>query len=413
MKSTPRRRLFALLFLAAAGCAVWLFASPGGEITPPSAPIPLTFFGLHMHWADTNTPWPPVPFGSWRLWDSHTTWAQLEPRKGEWNWQALDKDVALAERHNVEILLTLGRSPQWASARPQEHGRIADIPPGGIAEPRNLEDWRDYIRTVATRYKGRIHEYEVWNEPNLPNFFSGTPEAMRDLAREAYTTLKQVDPENIVVSPSAVGPPGLTWMQEYLQLGGGKYADVIGWHFYLGKRPPEAIIEFMPHLRSVLEAGGVGDKPLWNTEAGWTLPTNVDPSEGPAYVARSYILNWGAGVGRFYWYAWDDQRMSVVLTEQDRASPSPAGRAYGEVSKWLVGARMESLRQDGGNFICQLSRDGAKSWIVWNPQRRTRLDIPQSWAVADIQNLLGDRTSFSGNKLDVNSSPVLLRSSNR
>jgi len=413
MKASARKLFLASLLLATAGCAMWLSASPASEITPPSTPVPLTYFGLHMHWADTTTPWPGVAFGAWRLWDSHTTWAQLEPRKGQWDWQALDKDVALAEQHDVDLLLTLGRSPQWASARPQEPGRKAETMPGGMAEPRNVDDWRDYVRTVATRYKGRIHAYEIWNEPNLPNFFSGTPEAMRDLAREAYTTLKQVDPANIVVSPSAVGPTGLSWMQEYLQLGGGKYADVIGWHFYLGKRPPEAIMEYMPRLRSILNAGGVADKPLWNTEAGWTPFANVDPSDGPAYVARSYILNWALGVSRYYWYAWDDQRMSVRIVETDRATPTAAARAYEEVGKWLTGARMDSLREDGGSFICQLSRDGRKSWIVWNPERRVSLDIPRSWGVIRMQKLSGDQSSFSGNRLEIDSSPTLLESSNR
>jgi hypothetical protein len=388
-------------------------ATPSGEITPPSTGIPLTYFGLHMHWADISTPWPPVPFGSWRLWDSHTTWAQLEPRKGQWEWKALDKDVSLAEEHGVEIVLTLGRTPQWASARPQETGRHADIPAGGLAEPRNLDDWRDYVRTVATRYKGRIHQYEVWNEPNLPGFYSGTPEAMRDLAREAYTTLKQVDSENIVVSPSAVGPTGLPWMEEYLRLGGGRYADVIGWHFYVAKRPPEAILDFLPRLGSVLNAGGVGDKPLWNTEAGWTIPANVDPSDGPAYVARAYVLNWALGIARFYWYAWDDQHLSVRLTESDRATPSAAGRAYGQVAKWLVGARMDSLREEHGSFICQLSRDGRKSWVVWNPEGRGKLDIPKSWGVTTVQKILGERNSFPGGGLEIDSSPMLLETADR
>jgi len=408
MKTTPLKLALALVVLSIASMAF------PQNITPPSTPIPLTFFGLHMHRADISTPWPNVQFGSWRLWDSHTTWAQLEPERGQWDWQALDKDVSLAEDHGVELLLTLGRSPHWASSRPNERGRKANAMPGGMAEPRSLDDWREYVRTVATRYKGRIKAYEVWNEPNLPNFFSGTPEAMRDLAREAYTTLKQVDPDIIVVSPSAAGPTGPSWMEEYLQLGGGKYADVIGWHFYLQRRPPEAIFDYMQRLRPILSSGGVGDKPIWNTEAGWTYFTNIDPSDGPAYVARSYILNWALGINRFYWYAWDDAHMSVRLTENDQATPGAGGHAYGQIEKWLVGARMDSLRQQNdGSYVCQLSRDGRKSWIVWNPERNSRLDVPKDWNVTSVQKLSGDRSGFSGNNVQIDSSPELLEGSSR
>src|SRR5579859_3286891 len=409
MRFTAAKKLVCVLCAASVGFGVLSFARSASEtITPPSTIIPPTYFGMHVHRAAVSTPWPPVAFGVWRLWDTHTTWAQLEPQKGKWDWQILDKDVSLAEQHGVDLLLTLGRSPQWASARPQERGRKANAMSRGMAEPKNLEDWHNYVRTVATRYKGRIHAYEVWNEPNLPNFYSGTPEAMVNLACEAYTTLKQVDPANIVVSPSAVGPTGLTWMQEYLQLGGGKYADVIGWHFYLAKNPPEAILDYLPRLRSILSAGGVGEKAIWNTEAGWVRFTNVDPNDGPAYVARSYILNWALGISRFYWYAWDNRMMSIKMTESDEATPTAAGRAYGEIEKWLVGARMDSLHEQDGNWICELRRDGRKSWIVWNPERNGKLEIPKSWNVTSMQNLLGERSGSSGNNIEVNSVPTLL-----
>ena len=55
------------------------------------------------------------------------------------------------------------------------------------------------------RYRGRVHAYEIWNEPNHPDFFSGRPETMLELARQAYQILKQVDGSVIVVSPSATG----------------------------------------------------------------------------------------------------------------------------------------------------------------------------------------------------------------
>src|SRR5882672_9471286 len=30
--------------------------------------IPASYVGLHIHYATTGTPWPSVPFASWRLW---------------------------------------------------------------------------------------------------------------------------------------------------------------------------------------------------------------------------------------------------------------------------------------------------------------------------------------------------------
>src|SRR5436309_748805 len=109
------------------------------------------YFGLHIHRAATTTKWPEIPFGSWRLWDSRTTWLALQPTPDTWRFQILDSIVALAERHHVKLLLTLGLTPQWASRRPTEP---SPYQPGASAPPRDLALWREYVRTVALRYKG-------------------------------------------------------------------------------------------------------------------------------------------------------------------------------------------------------------------------------------------------------------------
>lgn len=402
--------LVGLLLFSSLGTAIWATAE-SDSLRPAAGPIPATFFGMHIHRAPVGTPWPSVPFKAWRLWDSHTTWAQLEPQKGEWDWRMLDRTVDLADSHGVEVLYTMGRSPRWASARPNDRGRNPNAEPGGMAEPRDLEDWRNYVRKVATRYKGRIKAYEIWNEPNLENFYSGTPEAMVNLAREAYTVLKQVDPSITVVSPSAVGPTGLPWLKEYLERGGGKYADVIGYHFYVRGQEPEAMLGFIDQVHELTRKYGVADKPLWNTEAGWLQPYRIDPQDGPAYLSRAYILNWADGVTRFYWYAWDNQGARVRLTEDDEATSTPTARAYAELQKWMVGARMDSVKQDGGTWICQLSRDRANSWILWNPDHDTKFDLPKSSDVNMIRKLSGDRAIFTGNKVVVGPTPILLEKS--
>lgn len=402
--------LVGLLLMSSLGIAVWAVAE-SDALRPAAEPIPATFFGMHIHRAPVSTPWPSVPFKAWRLWDTHTTWAQLEPRKGDWDWRMLDRTVDLAQSHGVEVLYTMGRSPRWASARPNDRGRNPNAEPGGMAEPRDLEDWRNYVRKVATRYKGRIKAYEVWNEPNLPNFYSGTPEAMVSLAREAYTVLKQVDPTITVVSPSAVGPTGLPWLEEYLKLGGGKYADVIGYHFYVRGQDPEAMLGFIDQVHEITRKYGVADKPLWNTEAGWLQPYRIDPQDGPAFMARAYILNWADGVSRFYWYAWDNQGARVRMTEDDEATSTPTARAYAELQRWMVGARMDSVKKDDATWICQLSRDGMNSWILWNPDHNTRFDVPRAWGVGTVRRLSGDSASFSGGKIEVGTTPILVEKS--
>ena len=406
--------------VAGVGVLAFLFTQFGSHaqnvrLVAPSTPVPATFFGMHMHRVITTTPWPSVPFGSWRLWDSQCHWSQMQPRKGQWRWEVLDREVELAEKHNVDLLMTLGDTPTWASARPSEprNGRFQET--GGAAEPRDIEDWRNYVRTLATRYKGRIHYYEIWNEPNLPNFFSGTPEKMIELAREAYPILKQVDPTNQVVSPSAVGPTGLTWFDRYMELGGGKYADIIGFHFYVHLLPPETMLQLINPLKQSMKKYGVDDKPLWNTETGWLRTPNqmreIDPAhQAPGWTARAFIVAWAAGVQRFYWYAWDDDGGdSIPFTEFDQSTATRNARAFVEVQKWMTGSRMESCEAQAENVVCKMTREsGRPAWIVWNRTHSAQFDVPKDWGVQTAWRLSGDQSPFSGNRIEIDELPIML-----
>ena len=410
-----RKNVFAVLLLGVAVISLTrvliVAASTDSSLTPSSQVIPENYFGMHMHSAHGKTPWPSVTFGSWRLWDAAVNWAKLEPNKGDWRWEILDRDVELARQHNVDLLLTLGRTPRWASARPNEPQDSRYGNPGERAEPRDLQDWRDYVRTVATRYKGRIHEYEIWNEPNARNFYTGTPSAMADLAREAYAILKQVDSSNVVLSPSPSGTIGSNWLAEYLQAGGGKYADIIGYHFYVRDSPPEEMVQRISTVKGILAKNGLGDRPLWDTEAGRIPPLPSD--EGPAFVSRAYILNWAGGVQRFYWYAWDNEGMGVRLTED--GIPTQAARAYAETEKWLVGARMESCANNSGTWVCKLEREpGYTGWIVWQAGRDSSWEIPKGWGVSQITELSGARHELpSSGKIEIGPTPMLLEARTR
>lgn len=400
------------VFLGTVMCLLLGRFSPAGaeNLNPPRTVIPAAFFGNHIHHASTTTPWPSVPFGSWRLWDAYTAWPNLEPKQAVWRFEELDKLIRLAEAHKVEVLLPLGLSPEWASARPGEKSTYS---PGNAAEPRNMELWKTYVRTVALKYKGRVHYYEIWNEPNLKGFYSGSTAQLVSLAGEAYRILKQVDPSCTVVSPAGTGTGGgPVWLDEYLASGGGAYCDVIGYHFYVTPSAPEAMLALINSVKSVMAKHHVA-KPLWNTEAGWQNNKKFDnDDEGAAYLARSYVINWAAGVERFYWYAWDDLGISIkMIKDKNSYLPTSAAKAYGEMEKWLVGTRMTSCSSDSnGTWTCKLTRDGGQAaWIIWNVDRTLRFAVPGTWGVRRMGDLKGVKHGLTGaSEVNIGPAPILL-----
>ena len=319
--------------------------------------------------------------------------------------------MALAERHNVGILLPLGLTPQWASARPQEKSTYQ---PGNAAEPRDIDDWRNYVKTVASRYKGRIREYEIWNEPNSKSFWSGDIEQMIDLTREAAKIIHGIDPGAKIVSPAATTMNGVPWLVEFLSKGGGQFVDVIGFHLYVTPQAPETMILLIREVKRAMNEYGAAGKPLWDTETGWSGPKPFpSPQLAASYLMRAELLAWANGVERMYWYAWDNHAwVSLQTTEADNRTLTAAGKAYGVVRDWLVGANLyECAEKSKGLWICSLAREGNRQLIAWSTTgtKTFNPDLP----VKSLTTLSGESRNTNGAEIEVGPEPILLTTSQK
>jgi hypothetical protein len=379
-------------------------------LNPPSEPVPASYFSMNILFHPLNhVPWPAVPVGGWRT--AHVDWADIEPQPNQWSFDLLDKYVSWSQAHQTPILYELAYTPRWASSTPDAATDVeATNPPGLSGAPRNMEDWRNYVKTVATRYKGRIHNWEIWNEPNRPQSWTGSVDTLVDMTREAASILKQIDPTNVIVSPAATETRGLAYLDAYLAKGGGNYVDVIGFHFYIGRQSPEAMVTLIGGVEKVLAKHGLSAKPLWNTEAGWLGPDLLPPDTQAAYLARAFILNWASGVSRFYWYAWENHHGTrIELVGPDNATLTPAGKAFGTIQKWMTGAVLTNCSAaDNSLWTCSLQHDNRTSHLVWSATGSTTFSIPAAWQARAAEALDGGRAPIQNNTLSVGISPVLV-----
>lgn len=355
-----------------------LFIPCFGWANTADEPIPLEYFGLHMHRADQGTAWPNVPFGSWRLWDAYVSWSQLEPKKGQWDFSRLDRYVAMAKIGKVDLLLPLASTPRWAASRADEPSGYR---PGNASEPQRIEDWRTYVRTLGERYKGRITLYEIWNEPNIKHHFSGSPEKLVELTCEAYRILKDIDPANRVVSPSATAgaKDHIQYLENFLTIGGKKCIDIVGHHFYVPNSGPEAMVPLIRQVRAIMQKHGIDDKPLWNTETGWWTANYEDTLDQPMvgwkklslnqqsgdYLLHAFLLARAEGVGRFYWYAWDN-RSGLGMLDAAFGTPKPIVESWRDAVSVLLGASRPDCKSVGDNWRCTFrTKAGAERVVSW------------------------------------------------
>jgi len=175
-------------------------------------------------------------------------------------------------------LIVLCGTAEWAST---SSGNTY-IGRGAMHPPKDISTWREYCRKTAKRYKGRVRHYEVWNEPNsnalgpVGFFFNSDCEHYFELVKNAYEAIKSVDPEAQILAPSGTGN-FFPFLKRFLELGGGRYFDILSIHTYFTPFPPEIGYYFnaeksfryrVEKSRSIMKEYGIS-KPVWNTELGY------------------------------------------------------------------------------------------------------------------------------------------------
>jgi GH35 family endo-1,4-beta-xylanase len=387
-----------------------------GHTDAPVAQLPLSpqpadtraLFGMDIHSIGAGTPWPSVTaLPAWRLWDAHVTWRDLEPSPGVFNFSLLDFYVRVAGQHHTELLLTLAATPQWASQRPTEPAALG---PGAAAPPARMQDWDNFVTRVATGYKGRIHAYEILNEPNLTEFFTGTVSDELAMLRDAYQIIKKIDPAAVVVSPSFTRD-GVQQLDQLLQMGGAQYMDAVGFHFYFFPGEPETMEPIVDSVAGVLSANNI-NKPVWDTEIGFgPTQTFTDENQQAAYFARTMLMHWKDHIARAYWYAWDDHNWAHLwMTEPDNKTLTKAGVAFSVLYGWISSASLTecSIGGDTPNECTFNLANGRPAHIVWVNSGEASFAIPSSWQGTSMQDLTGTQSALPQN-LTVTESPVLIQ----
>ena len=161
-------------------------------------------------------------------------WRDIEGKgKGQYDWSTPDRIVNQVEDFGLNLIVRVDHEPEWAGP-----------PPG------NVENFAQFLSAVATRYKGRIHAYQVWNEPNLAREWGDKPPNAREytqMLKRAYEVIKKADPNAIVISAgmapttelSQRAVPDTQFIQSMYNAGAKPYFDMLGAHGAGYKAPPE------------------------------------------------------------------------------------------------------------------------------------------------------------------------------
>jgi xylan 1,4-beta-xylosidase len=238
---------------------------------------------------------------------------------------------------------------------------------GNISPPRDLGRWsalvQDLVSYLVDRYgREEVQEwaFEVWNEPNLGLFWSGTQADYFRLYDATVAAVKAVDASLRVGGPATAAA---AWIDDLLEhcRADGVPLDFLSTHTY-GLPPLD--------LRPIAARYGRGDVPLWWTEWG-VSPRHGAAINDSAWAAPLVARGMRSAAGRLealaYWVASDH---FVELGEATTLFHGGFGLlTIGNLRKprfWAI-AMLERLLDD--EVACALRGDGAGSLVEAWPTR--------------------------------------------
>lgn len=224
-----------------------------------------------------------------------------------WNWSEMEGGIALCRANGMKSLVILCYCPRWLGYNGDFH-----------APPRDFAVWKDLVKQIVRRFADRVDYWEIWNEPNGPNYMKleGSPypagkdgmlAAYLDICRHTLDAIHETGAKVRVGGPVLATFNSAPFMDKFLAHDDvTQQLDFLSHHIYFNAPVPNRC--FPPAIYEMEKKHGVGPLPLFITE--WNSNSSVDEKPAPlknspesvGWVGKSFVLflQWGVRGATFY-----------------------------------------------------------------------------------------------------------------
>lgn len=247
-------------------------------------------------------------------------WNAAEQVQGTYSWTNIDRITAACALRGIKVVLCAHSMPPWA--RPNG---AADPDVTGPVTTTQRNAYCAFVAAVAVRYPDAV--IEIWNEPNLDQFWAPTPNVddYRVLLKQAYLAIKAANPRTFVLgictggSVDALDIQAVTFATGVFASGGVNYMDAISHHPYGRNGVVGGSMREIQSLMSAAAAAGRPHMQVWGTECACATGGNATVVLTEDVHARSAIEFWrywreNNARGVLFWF---------TLNDGPLASPEP------------------------------------------------------------------------------------------
>lgn len=210
----------------------------------------------------------------------------------------------------------------------------------------NWTAWENHVRSTVSNAKAnnQIFEYDIWNEPNISPYWTGTAAQFYEAWRRAFVIIRSIDPAAVIIGPSA-NFFDLTYIKNFLQYAKANNVlpTALCWHELGGRATVRGIQANVEYMRTYMAAQGINIQKIYINE----MTSSLD-MYNPGLIVRHLAAIEKAkvdGAAKSCWNEKDGTNNCYFLLDGIVTHGSPqyprsawwAYKSYADISGRLVG----------------------------------------------------------------------------
>jgi hypothetical protein len=335
-------------------------------------------------------------------------WPRIEKGKARIRWNLYDRIFETLARFGLTPQPTIIQTPAWAR---REMSGLAFLPRRYNKEfivPASLEEFSTFVRESANRYSKYHPVWQIWNEPQAPQYWiGGNEEYYVELLEAGYKAVKSVDRDGqVLVAGLGVFSKRQREYTEYILEHGSSDFDAFALHTHGTSARLEAALTELKKLFQENDR----KYDVWINETGIAIdPARPDGElvRASEFVKKAVIARY-QGVANLTWFIFRQKAKSLqrakdnfaMLGEDD--GPRPVLTAYNNLAALLSDASVSSpVLTTTASYSYAFRRENEQIQVFWNSilkdDQRIKVELPSASDDFELIDMFGGKVSYELN----------------
>ena len=345
-------------------------------------------------------------------------WPSIEKDKAGIRWELYDRIFTTLARYGLTPQPTVIQTPAWARKAMSSLAFLPKRYNKAFIVPASLEEFSAFVRQSARRYSKYHPVWQIWNEPQAPQYWiGGNEEYYVELLAAGYKAVKSVDPDGkVLVAGLGVFSRRQREYTEYILEHGSADFDAFALHTHgVSERLDTALTE----LKKLLSEKGRKYN-VWINETGIAIdPARPDGEliRASEFVKKAVIARY-QGVANLTWFIFRQSPKSLLRTKDNFAmigeddAPRPVLTAYNNLVSLLTDASVSSSAlTTNASLSYSFRQENEQIQVFWNSilkdDQHIKIELPSASDDFELIDMFGGKVNYelNNNVLSILSDP--------